>query len=203
MSRFAYLPPVGPFAGLSNAARHKIGERFPYLFITEIESAIAAFLDELQISTIGPRLLEARDELNIFAKELARFHSGLNRIRKHRLDRAIAEASRLICGEDELERMERCFSNLRRAILQTSAALPLNRAELASRRLIATLAEQAKQSALSPSAGSIQWLVDLIDLIFEELMIGADAASAVTDWRKRQASDTDLRATDLADLVVF
>ncbi|HVI06281.1 MAG TPA: hypothetical protein VM711_09345, partial [Sphingomicrobium sp.] len=65
MGQLAFLAPVGPFAGLSNAARQRIGETFPTLSITEIEDAVASFLMELQAPGIDPRLAEARDELNI------------------------------------------------------------------------------------------------------------------------------------------
>jgi hypothetical protein len=202
MSHFAYLRPVGPFAGLSNAARQKISECFPALSITKIESAAATFLAELEASTTEPRLAEARQELSIFAKELGRFCSALNRIRQHGLDRAIGEASRMICGENQLEDAELSLKNLRVAIQQTSRALPFDRAELASRRLIANLAVQARQAGISLNRTPIDSLLGLAELIFEDLMIGGDAASAVMDWHKRQAAESDdRRATTLLDLV--
>ncbi len=202
MGLFAFLAPVGPFAGLSNAARQKIGERFPVLSIVDVESAAASFLTELQAPKIEPRLAEAREELNIFAKELARFHGALNQVRKHRLDDAIGEASREISGENGLEGLERSLNYVRTAIQQTSRTLPLGRAEFACRRLVATLAKQISGAGLPISGTVSDPLVSLVDLIFEDLMIGGDATSAVREWHQSQAADIDQeRASLLLDLV--
>ena len=202
MGHFAYLAPVGPFAGLSNAARQKIAKRFPTLSIVEIESAAASFLLELQAPKTEPRLAEARDELNIFARELARFHNALNQIRKHRLDSAIDEASRVIGGKNELEDLERSLNNLAAAVRQTSRALPLGRPQLACRRLIATLASQMERAGLPLSGTASDLLLSLVDLVFEDLMVGGDATVAVREWRKSQAADIDHERTSLLlDLV--
>ena len=201
MGHFAYLAPVGPFAGLSNAARQKIGERFPALSIAEIERAAETFLAELQEPKIEPRLAEAREELNIFAKELSRFHGALNQVRKHRLDHVIGEASRMISGENELDDLERALSSLRTAVRQTSRVLPLGRPQLASRRLIAILARHVKHAGLPLSGTASDSLLSLVDLIFEDLMIGGDATSAVKEWHQSEATDIDHeRALMLLDL---
>lgn len=184
MGHFAYLVPVGPFAGLSNTARHEISRRFPTLSVAEIESAAERFSLELQAPTIEPRLAEARDELNAFGKELARFQGAIDGIRKHQLDCAIGEASRMISGENEFENLERSLSNLLTAFRGTARALPVGCAQLASRRLIATLASHMKQAGL-PIAGSARdSLLSLVNLIFDDLMIGGNAKSAVAEWHK-------------------
>jgi hypothetical protein len=202
MGHFAFLSPVGPFAGLSNAARQKIKERFPALSIGHIEGAAEAFLSELEAPKIEPRLAEAREELNTFARELERFHGALNKVRTHRLDEAIGDASREISGENELEDLERSLNNIRTAIRQTSRTLPLGREEFASRRLVAALAKHMSEARL-PIGGIISDpLVSLVDLIFEDLMVGGDAASAVREWHQSQAADIDHeRASKLLDLV--
>ena len=202
MAEFAYLAPVGPFAGLSNSARQKIAEGFPGLSIVEIESAAESFMDELQGPEIEPRLAEAREELNIFAKELSRFSGALNQVRKHRLDHVIGEASRMISGENEFDDLERSLNNLRTAIRQTSRALPPGRPQLASRRLIAILARQLKHAGL-PLNGAVSCsLLSLVDLIFEDLMVGGDAASAVKEWHQSEVADIDHeRSLILLDLV--
>lgn len=202
MVQFAYLAPVGPFAGFSNAARQKIGERFPRLSIAEIESAAACFLKELQGTPTDPRLAEVRDELNIFAKELARFHCALNHIRVRGLDQAIGEAGRMICGENGIEDLDRSLDNLRTAIQQTSRVLPSGRPQLASRRLIALLAEYLNQAGFPPGGADGDPLLSLVDLIFDDLMVGADASSAVGEWHQSQTAEIDhQRASILLDLV--
>lgn len=202
MSHFAYLGPVGPFAGLSNSARQKIGERFPKLSIVEIESAVASFLIELQAPRIAPRLNEARDELDIFAKELARFNSALTQMREHRLDHAIGEASRMISGENELEDLERSLNHLKTALQQTSRMLSLGCSELAGRRLIATLARFVRNAGLPLEGTASDSLLGLVDLIFEDLMIGEDATNAVKEWNQTQAADIDHeRVSELLDLI--
>jgi len=202
MGHFAFLAPVGPFAGLSNAVRRHIGERFPNLSIDEIESASAFFIMELQAERIEPRLVEARDELDLFANELARFNGALNQMRRHRLDQAIGEASRMISGENEFEDLERCINHLRTAIQQTSRMLSLGCPELASRRLIATFAKLMKDAGLPLDGASGDSLSCLVDLIFEDLMIGGDASSSVREWRQTQSADIDHeRVSELLDLV--
>lgn len=187
---------------MSNGAMRKIAARFPGLSIVAIERAAASFLMELRAPRIEPRLSEARDELNIFAKEIARFHGALNQIRQHRLDRALGEASRIISGENEFEDVEHSLSNLRTAVQQTSRTLPSNSPALASRRLIATLARQVEEAKLPLSGAASDSLVGLIHLIFDDLMVGGDAASAVSEWRRSQATDIDQeRANMLLDLV--
>lgn len=201
MSHFAFLAPVGPFAGLSDPAREKIAQHYPRLSITAIDCAAASFLLELEARTIEPRLAEARDELNIFAKELARVHAALNHIRKHRLDNVIGEASRKISGENQFDDLERCLNNLRRAIQQTSRSLPFTAPELASRRLIERLAKQMTQAGLALTGSNSLHM--LVDLIFEDLMVGGDAESAITDWQKSEAADLDdKRGNLLVDLVI-
>jgi hypothetical protein len=203
MDHFAYLAPVGPFAGLSNAARQKISEHFPTLSIIEIESATASFLIDLAAPKVELRLAEARNELNIFAKELARLQSALNQIRAHRLDHAIGEASRMVSGKDELDNLERSLKVLRTAIQQASRSLPFDRPQLASSKLIGTLARYVKRAGLPLSGGTASSaLVSLVDLIFEDLMVGGDATSAVREWQKGQAAGIDHeRAGLLLDLV--
>lgn len=199
MSQFAFLAPVGPFAGLSNAARQKIGERFPALTITMIEGAAASFLRELEAPAIDPRLAEVRDELNIFAKELARFHNALNRVRMCRLDHAIDEAGRMIRGENGLEDLEHSLSNLRTTIQQTSRALPLGRSQIASRRLIALLAGYLDEAEDGEPGDA---LLSLVDLIFDDLMVGGDASCAVSEWHQSKAAEIDPERADiLLDLV--
>jgi hypothetical protein len=201
MDHFAFLAPVGPFAGLSNAARQKINERFPALAIGVIESAAESFLRELQAPDIEPRLTEARDELNLLAKEIERFHGALNHVRNHRLDAAIGDASRMISGENELEGLERSLNHVRTAVQRTSRALPSRRSELASRRLVATLARHAKRVGLPVNGAGRDSLLGLVDLIFEDLMVGGDAADAVREWRQGQAAQLDHeRTTILLDL---
>lgn len=202
MGQLAFLAPVGPFAGLSNAARQKISDSFPTLSISEIESAVATFLLDLQATRVEPRLSQARNELNIFAKELERFHSALNQIRKYRLDHAIGAASRMIGGENQFEELEHSLDNLRTAIRQTSRVLPPGRHQLASRRLVTTLARQVKQAGLKVGRGSDHCLLALMDLIFEDLMVGGDAARVVREWHQSQTADIDHeRASLLLDLV--
>lgn len=202
MGDLAYLRPVGPFAGLSNAARKKVRERFPALSIVEIEKAAASFSIGLQAPELEPRLAEAREELNVFAKETARFHCALNQLRRHRLDRAIGEASRLISGQDDVQDLERALNNLRAALRQTSRVLPHGQPQLASRRLIATLARLMKYAGL-PLTGAVgDSLCSLVELIFEDLMVGADAARAVREWHQCQTGDIDQeRANMLLELV--
>ena len=202
MGQFAFLAPVGPFAGLSDAARQKIGERFPALSVVEIENAAAAFLMELQASNIEPRLAEARDELNIFAKEIVRFHGALDHVRDHRLDDAIGEASRMISHEDALEALERSLTQVRAAVRRISRALPARRSELASMRLVATLAGQAKRAGLAVNGATPDCLRSLVALIFEDLMVGGDASAAVAEWKRSQATPLDHERTSaLLDLV--
>jgi hypothetical protein len=202
MGHFAYLTPVGPFAGLSNAARQKIGERFPTLSIVEIESAAAIFFIELQAPKIEPRLAEAREELNTFAKELARFHSALNQVRKYRLGDAVGEASRMISGENEFDDLERSLNNLRTATQLMSRTVPLGRPQFASRRLITTLARHVKHAGLPLRGTAGDSLLSLVNLIFEDLMVGGDATSAVKEWHQSQGADIDHeRASRLLDLV--
>ena len=202
MGHLAFLPPVGPFAGLSNGAVQKLGDRFPNLSVAEIETAAASFVAELQAPEIEPRLTEARDELNVFAREIARFHNAFNVIRKRRLDRAIGEASRTISGENEFEDLERSLESVRMAIRQTSRALPSASPDLASRRLIAALARQLEQAS-SPTGGTANdSLVSLVDLVFDDLMVGGDAAGAVREWQHSQAAGIDYeRASALLDLI--
>ena len=201
MGHFAYLGPVGPFAGLSNPARQKIAERFPTLSIAEIESAVAAFLTELQAPGIAPRLNEARDELDIFAKELARFNCALTQMREHRLDHAIGEASRMISGENELEDLERSLNHLKTALQQTSRMLSLGCSELAGRRLIATLARFLAKAGYPLDGIADDSLPGLVDLIFEDLMIGEDATNAVKDWQTQAADIDHERVSELLDLI--
>ena len=202
MGALAYLGPVGPFAGLSNAARRKLGERFPALSIVEIEKAAASFLTELQAPELEPRLVEAREELNIFAKETARFHCALNQLRRHRLDHAIGEASRLISGQNDVEDLERVLNNVRAALRQTSRVLPSGQSQLASRRFIAMLATQMKYAGLPLTGAASDSLHSLVELIFDDLMVGADAARAVREWHQCQTGDIDQeRANKLLELV--
>lgn len=202
MGQLAFLDPVGPFAGLSNATRQKIGDAFPNLSITEIEGAVASFLIELQAPKVEPRLAEARDELNIFAKELERFHHALSQIRRHGLDHAIGAASRMIGGEDEFEDLEQSLDNLRIAIRQTSRVLPPGRHQLASSRLATTLAREVNRGGRPSDAANDDALLVLIDLIFEDLMVGGDAARVVKEWHRSQTANIDHeRASLLLDLV--
>jgi hypothetical protein len=202
MGHFAFLPPVGPFAGLSNSAVQKLGDHFPDLSVEKIETAAASFVAELQAPEIEPRLTEARDELNVFAKEIARFHNAFNVIRKRRLDRAIGEASRMISGENELEDLERSLESVRMAIRETSRALPSASPELAGRRLIAALARQVEKARPSSGDTANDCLIGLVDLIFEDLMVGGDAAGAVREWQHSQSAGIDYeRASELLDLV--
>lgn len=202
MGDLAYLGPVGPFAGLSNAARKKVGERFPALSIVEIENAAASFLMELQATELEPRLVEAREELNIFAREIARFHCALSQLRRRRLDHALGEASRLISGQNDVEDLERALDNLRAALRQTSRVLPPGQPQLASRRLIATLASQMKYAGLPINRAASDSLRSLVELIFDDLMVGADAARAVREWNQCQTGDIDQeRANLLLELI--
>lgn len=182
MGHFAFLAPVGPFAGLSNGVRQRIAERFPAVPIEEIESAAESFSAELRASKMEPRLAEVRDELNVFGKEVARFQNALTPIRKHRLDGTIGEASRMISGQNELELLELSIGNLRTAVQQTVRALPSGCPELASRRLVAALAKHVTDK---------DSLLALVDLIFEDLMVGGDAASAVREWQQSQTAAID------------
>ena len=93
----------------------------------------------------------------------------------------------MIGGENEFENLERSLNNLRTACAGTSRALPVGRAQLASRRLIAFLASHVKQAGLPLSGTARDTLLSLVNLIFEDLMIGGDAESAVTEWYKTQA----------------
>jgi hypothetical protein len=203
MGELAYLHPVGPFTGLSDTARHQIGSRFPTLSFGDIESAAERFLKELEVPGTEPRLAEARDELNSFGSELARFQSALDGVRKHQLDGAIGEASRIICGENEFENLQRSLNNVRTAFQRTSRALPAERSEIASRKLVVALARHMKDAGL-PLTGSVpRSLVSLVDLIFDDLMIGGDANAAVAEWQKGQAADVSRDALGmLIDLVV-
>lgn len=202
MGQAAYLAPVGPFAGLSNSARRKISDRFPSLSLAEVESATASFLDELQAPGIEPRLMQAREKLNSFARELERFHCALNQMRTHRLHQAIGEVSRMITGENEFEFFEHSLENVRAAIHQTSRVLPAGQAELAVKRLIAALARRVKLAGLPVDTASGGSLLSLVDLIFDDLMVGGDAAGAVREWLRSQATNVDHdRATMLLDLV--
>lgn len=203
MGHFAYLAPVGPFAGLSNHAKQQICERFPGLSIKEVESAAAFFVMELQAPTIDPRLAEVREEMNIFAKELARFQAALRRVQKHRLDKALGEASRIISGENELEVLDRRLDNLTAGIRQTSRALPFGCPELASRRLVERLARHVTEAGLTLGSTVSDLLLSLVGLIFEDLMVGGDARSAVANWRKSDAADMDpKRGNLLVDLAL-
>ena len=202
MGDLAYLDPVGPFAGLSNAARKRLGKCFPALSIIEIEKAAASFLMELQAPELQPRLVEAREELNIFAKEIARFHCALNRLRRHRLDHAVGEASRLIGGENGVEGLEQALDNLRAALRHISRILPLGRPQLASRRLIAKLAKQMNYAQLPLAGAADNSLYSLVELIFDDLMVGADPATAVREWHLCQTGDIDQeRANIVLELV--
>jgi hypothetical protein len=182
MGHFAFLAPVGPFAGLSNGVRQKISERFPALSIEEVESAAESFSTELRAAAMEPRLAEVRDELNTFGKEVARLQSALTPLRKHRLDGPIGEASLMIGGRNELEHLERSLGNLRTAIRQTARALPSGCPGLASRRLVAALAKRVDDT---------DSLLTLVDLIFEDLMVGGDAASAVSEWQRSRTAVID------------
>lgn len=191
MSHLAFLAPVGPFAGLSNSARQQIGALFPDLSLAEVESAAATFLRDLEAPATEPRLAEARSELSIFAKEIARFHGALDELRKHRLDHAIGEASRAATSENAVENLERALTCVRAAVRRAVRAIPLGRSELASRRLIAALARQAGH-VLPPQGGADHpELVGLVEIIFDDLMIGGDAAVAVGEWHRSEVRDVD------------
>ncbi len=203
MNDLAYLAPVGPFAGLSNSTRQAVSERFPALSIDEIESAAASFSTELEASATDPRLASARDQLNSFARELARFQGAFDAIRRHRVGDAVAEASRMTNGQNELDKLERSVGNLRRAVRQTSRALPPGHPQLAGRRLVARLAKQLKQAGLPAGGAATDLLVGLVDLIFEDMMVGGNAACAVRDWQRSEGSETDSKpAIALSDLVI-
>jgi hypothetical protein len=182
MGPYAFLAPVGPFAGLSNGVRQKIGERFPTLSIEEIEGAAGSFSTELRASKMESRLIEVRDELHIFGKEVARFQNALAPLRKHRLDRTIGEASRAISGQNELELLELSVGNLRTAVQQTVRALPSGCPGLASRRLVEALAKHVDDR---------DSLLTLVELIFEDLMVGGDAAGAVREWQQSRTAALD------------
>jgi hypothetical protein len=200
MGHLAFLAPVGPFAGLSDTVRHEIANRFPSVSIAEVESAAERFSLELQASKPKSSLDETRDELNSFGKEVARFHGALDRVRNHWLRQAIGEASRHIGGKNEIEHLEHALNNLGSAIRRTSRALPCERSQIASRRLIATLAGLMKHGT-EPVRGPDP-LLSLVDLIFEDLMVGGDAASAVREWRQNQRANIDQEwAGLLLDLV--
>ena len=203
MGDLAYLAPVGPFAGLSNAVRHEISNRFPRLSVAEIESAAERFSRELQAPRTEPRLVEARDKLNEFGKELARFQGAVSDIRKRHLDRAIGEASRMMSGENEFETIEQSLGKLRTALQETSRALPVGGAQLATRRLIATLATHMHQAGLPITTSDRRSLPSLVNMIFDDLMVGGNATSAVIEWQKGQSTDTDHDPVGiLIDLVV-
>ena len=109
----------------------------------------------------------------------------------------------MIGGENELENLERSLNDLRIAIQRTSRALPLECAQIASRRLVARLARHMTWAGLSLDGTSSVSLLNLVDLIFQDLMVGGDATSAVKEWRKSEAID---KGNDpfgvLVDLVV-
>jgi len=189
MGDFAYLVPVGPFAGLSKAARNEIRTQFPTLSVAEIERAAERFSLELLAPSIQPRLTEARDQLNVFGKELDRFRGAVEGIRRHQLDCAIGEASRMISGQNELENLDRCLSKLRTAFQRTSRAIPVGCAPLASRRLITTLAIHMQLMGLSIGGNGRDSLLGLVNLIFDDLMIGGDAENAVTEWHKSRSAN--------------
>jgi hypothetical protein len=197
MGLFAVLAPVSPFVGLSASARREIGKRFPSLSILEIEQAAERFSLELHSSITQGRLLEARTELAAFADELVRFKAAVQCVRDGGLDRAIGRASSKLCGEDEMKKLDRQLGHLQSAVKKVATALPAERAQLATRRFIGELALQmnATQIPISSSAGNA--LVNLIQVIFDDLMVGGDPESAVKDWRKQL---TDLGHGSVAEL---
>lgn len=171
--------------------------------VAEIESAAERFSLELQAPTIELRLAEARHELNAFGKELARFQGAVDGIRKHQLDCAIGEASRMISGANEFKNLERSLSKILTAFRGTSRALPVGCAQLASRRLVSTLASHMKQAKLPIGGSARNSLLSLVNLIFDDLMIGGNAKSAVTEWHKSQSTDLSQDPVGiLIDLVV-
>lgn len=192
MGHFAFLAPVGPFAGLSNGTRQLIRERHPAASIEEIEGAAQCFSTELRASMADRRLALVRDELNIFAKEVARLQNALNSLPRHRLDTMIGEASRMIGGANELEQLDRSLKGVATAIQQTTRTLPSGCPQLASRRLVA---------ALERCVGDSGSLIALVELIFEDLMVGGDAAGAVREWRQSKTALFD--ADRVARLLEF
>lgn len=203
MRAIAYLAPVGPFAGFSNAARHKLAKCYPGLCIAEIERAAERFSLELQAPKVERRLSEARNELNVFSNELARFQSAVDNLRNHQLDEAIGHASRMTGGDAGLEGLDRTLANLRRAIQETSRALPLEGAQLASRRLVATLARHISEAGLPRTGSTSDLLFSLVDLIFDDLMVGGDARSAFREWSRSQSTNkSDDPVGVLIELVV-
>ena len=105
-------------------------------------------------------------------------------------------------GENEIECLERSLDNLRTAIQQTSRALPLGSPELASRRLIARLSKHLERAGLPLDGSSSNSLLGLVDLIFDDLMVGGDATSAVLEWRQGETADIDHeRASILLELI--
>lgn len=200
MGQLAYLAPVGPFAGLSKTAQNTIHTRFPTLCFAEVQSAAERFCLDLQAEATEQRLAEAREMLNAFAAELSRMQRAVDRIREHCLADVLGEAGRMISGENEFERLNRSLNGLRIASQRTSKALPGGLAQRASRNLVGTLAGYTDQARLPRDGIGIASLVSLVHLIFEDLMIGAEAKSAVADWQKCQ-TDCD-RIGILTELVI-
>jgi hypothetical protein len=198
MSQYAFLAPVGPFPGLSNSARQKIAERFPALSLAEVERVAESFSTDLQAANVDSRLAEARDELNVFARELARFRTAVNRARKRRLDRVVGEASRSIGGENEFSKLDHSLGRVGTAVRRTARMLPYGTAELASRRLVEALARHA---GLAVGSARNDSLATLVDLIFDDLMVGGDAAGAVREWRQSRTAENEEESGLLLDIV--
>ena len=122
--------------------------------------------------------------------------------RTHRVHEAIGEASPGYATEDEFEHAPRQAlrtSNSRRETL--SYFLP-DDGQFASRRLIAALASEVKDPQLVGRGTGSDCLISLVALIFDDLMIGADAKSAVTQWRQSRAADLSLGFEGPADRIL-
>jgi hypothetical protein len=185
MGQYALLAPVGPFAGLSKGARQKIAARFPALSVAEVDRAAESFSADLQASNADRRLAQARDELNVFSRELARFRAAVTRARKCRLDRVVARTSGMMDGESGFSAFDQSLGNIGSAVRRTARMLPYGASELASRRLVEALARHAGPEADGNS------LTALVDLIFDDLMVGGDAAGAVKEWRRSRTRENE------------
>lgn len=201
MAHLAYLAPVGPFGGLSRSARQKLERLFPALSLAEVEQIAERFVLELLEDSTGTRLAEARNVLETFGKQLACLESALGRIRAHKLAEAIREAGRTSTDTINLEHFDRCLRDLKAAVRRISRAIPAERSHLASRRLVARLARCLENAGIPFAGGSGDALVVLVDLLFDDLMVGGDARSAVAEWNGQVKATNADKVGALLDLV--
>ncbi len=201
MAHFAYLAPVGPFGGLSRSALQKLERLFPDLAVAEVENAAERFLLELLEDSAGTRLAEARNVLETFARQLAGLESALGRIRAHNLADAIREAGRTTTDTIDLESFDRCLRELKSAVRRISRTIPVEPSHLAGRRLVARLAKCLESAGIPHTGSSGDSLVVLVDLLFDDLMVGADAGSAVAEWSGQVKATNADKVGVLLDLV--